>query len=421
MQVIVETRFGTIRRCTGMLYNSSGYVCTPFHVVADAKSIRVFHAKLGVFDVRRLMRVDARTDTALLALDGWPYPTQPAARLVDDTKVPVGAPLYVLHHPAMGKDVVTPTTLVSHGVARQYPDAAFAAGYAPEAILLEVTGQFDAGSAGGIVCNSDFDVIGLLVAGGPVGADGKRHAYAISATYLQSYLASSYGTGFDRLLTSARSDADSFDKYLGSVPPRLDYDAPMLDGYLVWFSHISHVRYADDEFAGEINDKVDKNWFCADNLQIDGKPVTEISASRFYLCPAVINPWEFTDTTDCFVHFDADSLFGKKIYTRRDVEERIMSRYLITMPLKPGSHALVYENKGANYKSTGFIRKRINIESGRIQTLDVTGLSVVNMKLLPVAPPSIGGAPAVRYELERRPVLERELSWMIRMARVKMD
>jgi hypothetical protein len=420
VQVIVQTRFGTTRRCTGMLYNSSGYVVTAFHAVADAESIQVFHAKHGVFQVDRILRADQRTNTALLGLRDWPNPLMPVARLADDTGIPIGGQLYVLHHPTTSSDVIYSTKLASRGVARLYPDAPFAGDYAAEVVLLDVTGPFDAGSAGGLVCNADYDVVGLIIGGGPLGPDGQRHAYAISATYLGGYLTNSYDVGYKHLQTAAVNDASVFDKYFGPTPPRLRFEDVMTEGYLVWFSRIHHASYADTEFTGEINDKIDKNWFYTADLQIDGKPATEISASRFYVCPAFVNPWEFKDAADCYVHFDADSLFAKKIYTNRDAEERIMSRYLIAMPLEPGKHSLVYENQGANYKSTGIVRKRVDLESGRVQVLDVTGLSVVNMQQLPVAPPSIGGAPAVRYEIERRPVLERELNNMIRWARIAL-
>ncbi len=419
-QIIVETRFGTTRRCTGMLYNSSGYVVTTFHAIADAESILVFHAKHGVFSVDRVLRVDQRTDTALLALRDWPYPTLPVARLVDDTQLKPGDTLFVLHHPAAGAEVVYQSELISRGVARQYSAVPFTTDYAPEVVLLELSGPFDAGSAGGLVCSSDFNVVGMLIGGVP-SAGGNTTGYAISATYLTAYLASSYDVGYSRLQTTATGDADAFETFFGPAPPRLAYDGPMTEGYLVWFSRICPVNYDDREFTAEINDKIEKNWFYTAGLEVDARPVTEISASRFYVCPVLSNPWGFQDSTECFVHFDADSLFAKRVYTVRELEERIMTRYLMAMPLNPGSHALVYENQGANLKSTGIVRKRVTIESGRIQTIDIQGLSVVNMQQLPVAPPSVGGKPAVRYEIERRQVGDRELNDMIRQARVGLS
>ena len=404
-----------------MLYNSSGYVVTTFHAVADATNISVFHAKHGVSVVDRILRVDARSDIALLGLSDWPYPTTPVARLVDDTGVKPGDSVIVLHHPALGAKAVFQGKLVTRGVARQYPGANFAENYAPEAALLEIEGPFDAGSAGGLVCDSNFDVIGLLIGGRPAGEDSRCMGYAITATYLGAYLTNSYDVGFKRLQTSATCDGDSFDTYFGPTPGQLAYEAPMTGGFLVWFTRIGPVSYDDHEFMDEINDKIEKNWFQSADLQIDGVPVTEISASRFFVCPAASNPWGFEDSSDCFVHFDADSLFSKRVYTSRELEERIMTRYLVAMPLAPGSHALVYRNEGANLKSTGVVRKRLTIEAGRIQTIDINGLSIVNMQQLPVAPPSIGGKPAVRYEIERRPVGERELNDMIRRARVALD
>jgi len=416
VQVTVHTRFGTTRCCSGFLYSTNGYVVTPYHVVSDAVSIDVFHATHGVFAVDRVRRIDPRADIALLALAQSASAWKSCARLGDSRILSVGDELHVLHHAAFSDEVQTDTVISNLGYPRQLEEGYFASQYANELLLLVVQGNFDVGSTGGILCNSNYEVVGLILAAGQTTADGTV-AYALASSYLAPFLNSTYDVSWDNLRTEHDSDADYFDRFFGPAPQVVDLSSSMAEGYLAWFAPCRHSEYADYEFTNEINDKIDKNWFYSENLVVDGRPIREWSASRIYVWPAYLNPWDVTDSMDVYVHFDADSIFSKRIYREREMEERIMTRHILAMPLSKGTHAVQYENRGANYRSTGTRRLRLNIKSSEVSMLDITGLSLVTMQLLPSSPVGVGEQEGVRYELERRPLGEKEINACIRHVR----
>jgi hypothetical protein len=117
---------------------------------------------------------------------------------------------------------------------------------------------------------------------------------------------------------------------------------------------------------------------------------------------------------DRYVNFDADSLFSKRVYKDRQTEERIMTRHILALELAPGKHFLQYENKGANFKSTGIKRRSVSVVAGTVQTLDIKGLSLVQMDRLPPPPAGVGEKNSVKYELTRRPLGDKELIYGIR-------
>lgn len=419
VQVIVRTRFGTVRRCTGYVYSTAGKVVTPFHVVSDAESIQVFHADHGVVDVASIRRIDPRADIAVLNLtraDEVPFDN---TRMADSRSLDAGDNVYIMHHPAYTDTVLYETQVEAVGYGRQFPANDFTQGFASEMMLVQLRGPFDVGSAGGIVCNDNFEVVAVLLAGSDDAEEST--AYAIASSYLAPLLNSTYDVPWGSLRTAAATDADYFDKYWGPAPQPKEFASAMPEAYLAWFGPMRHVDYADGEFTFEINDKIDKNWFYTSSLEVDGRPLREWSASRIFIWPATINPWGIVDNPEQYVHFDADSLFSKLIYKNRDTEERIMTRYLFAMPLKTGMHTLQYENKGANYKSSGVKRLRLDLTPAQIRLLDIQGLSLVSMRLLPNSLPGVGEGEPVRYELERHPLLDKEINFGIRSARFELE
>jgi hypothetical protein len=419
VQVITETRFGTIRRTSGFLYSNSGFVATTFHAISDARRITVFHATHGVFNVQRIRRLDRRADIAILIMEDADQLKVTPALMGDSRLVREGDNIHVYHHPAYSDEAGYDTTLKEIGVPRQLGPGDFIDEYASEMSMFQFTGPFDSGSAGGIVCNDSSEVIGLII-GGERQTDGNNTAFAISTAYLNPFLTGSIDVPLKELDTPATSDADFFDTFLGPAPQRIGRDAPMPEGYIAWFSPTAHSVFSDPEFRTEINDKIDKNWFCSRGLVVDGRPVEEWSASRLLVLPATRNPWDLTDRPDRYIHFDADSRFSKRIYKNRDTEERIMTRFILAMPLSEGSHTLLYQNVGANYKNTGIKRMRIHIDTAEIKRLDIADLSLVTMSLLPKPVTGIGDGQPVRYELLRRPFQDKELNWSIRQARIRL-
>jgi len=416
VQVVVTTRFDTTRRTTGLVFSHNGHILTNFHAVSDAVDIKVMHPGIGVFEVDRIKRIDPRANVAVLSLEHYGDANVETARIADSRLVKEGDPVHVLHHPAYSDEVLYDTTVKSLGYSRQYPGSYAMEGFASEMMLFELEGPFDVGSAGGIVCNEDWEVVGLIVGGGG-GSGDSRTAYALASGYFQSMLVSSYDVEWANLRTGHDGDAAYFDQFFGPAPQLMGYQSPMPEGYIAWFAPTYHSAYSDYEFTYEINDKVDKNWFFSDDLEIDGRPIEEWSASRIFIWPAYVNPWDVTDTVDQYVHFDADSLFSKRIYVDRDTEERIMARYILCMALEPGKHTLRYINRGANYKSTGRKSERVDIVAATIKLLDIQGLSFVSMLLLPNSIPSAGEGEPVRYELERRPMSDLEINGCVRKVR----
>ena len=416
VQVIVTTRFDTTRRCTGFMFSHNGHVLTNYHVVSDAVDIKVMHPAFGVFEVDCVKRIDPRANVAVLTVDNLGERVMESARIADSRLAKVGDVVHVLHHPAYGDEVIFDATILSMGYSRQFPGSYVMDNFANEMVVFELAGPFDVGSAGGIVYNEDYEAIGLIV-GAEAGDGPERTTYALASTYFQSLLVSSYDVAWDALRSGYASDAEYFDMFLGPAPQVMDYQAPMPEGYIAWFAPCYPTEYNDYEFTYEINDKIDKNWFATDKLEIDGRPVEEWSASRIFIWPAYVNPWEITDSIDRYVHFDADSLFSKRIYADRDTEERIMTRYILCMALEPGQHTLSYMNRGANYKATGIKRERVNISAAGIELLDIQGLSFVSMLLLPNAMPRAGEGEPVRYELERRPLSDKEVNACVRLVR----
>ncbi|MDQ3023846.1 MAG: serine protease [bacterium] len=411
----VRTHFGTVRRGSGYLFGSTGYVVVPFHLVSDASSIQVYQADIGVFTSRRVRRVEPRSNIAVLILDATQQIGTSFARLADSRNVKKGDVAYVLHHPVDGPMVEATTSVRQAGYARQMQPSFVTSSYAPEQPMIEVDGPFDSGSAGGLLLNENYDLMGLIVGGTTSGA--QRTVAALASSAIQPLMNGTFTEGLDALRTDNKSDAAYFDKFLGASPQPQNYNSPMSEGYIAWFSPMQPVVYQDSEFTSEINDKIRKNWFCTTNLLIDGRPIREWSAGRLCILPASVNPWSLSDGAERLIHFDADSKFSKIIHKTRETEERIMTRYLLSIALPAGTHKLKYENKGANYKASGIKRKSITIEPGRAQLLDITGLSLVEMKLLPKNVAGVGEKQSVRYELERKPIGEREVGLMIRMNR----
>ena len=416
VQVIVHTRFGTTRRCSGYMFSTKGHVATAFHVVSDAQSISVFHPDHGVYEVGSIRRLSTSSDVAILGLSAPEPPDFGGCQLGDHRTLKVGDNVHILHHPAFGDKCEYTTQITAIGYPKQLTGDFISERYASNLSLMQVKGPFDSGSAGGIICNDAYEIVGLLICGDDPGAEDCT-AHAIVSAHLAPLLLKTAESHFSDLQTNAKSDADFFDKFMGPAAKPLDVNGLMTEGYVAWFSPMHHARYSDAEFAHEINDKIDKNWFSTDNLVIDGRPLREWSASRIYILPAMVNPWDWSDTPERYIHFDADSQFSKRIYKDRDVEERIMTRHILAMPLAKGEHTLQYENKGANYLSTGIKRSRITLASAQISLIDIKGLSLVSMALLPNSSQGAGEGKPVHYEVERRPYQDKELNWSVRRAR----
>ncbi|MBN2083289.1 trypsin-like peptidase domain-containing protein [bacterium] len=416
VQVNVTTEFGSTRRCSGYLFSPNGQVLTSYHAISDAVAISVFHADYGVFEVSRIRRIDPRADVAVLVLEGVAGAELVSAHLADSRALAAGDNVYVLHHSIYNENVIYPTKVVNVGYPRQFQSCFLLEDFASELMMIELAGPFDGGSAGGLVCDENFDVVGILLGGGPE-TDQGRTGYALMSGYFKPLLISTYDVAWSNLRTDSTCDAEYFDKFFGPEPQRVDYQAPMPECYLAWFGPMYHTELPDFQFTTEINDNIDQNWFATKNLVIDGLSINEISAARIVFWPAYLNSWDIVDEVDRYVFFDADSLFTKKIYRNRDTEERIITRYILAMALTPGQHSIRYENRGANYKSTGMRAARLDLRAAEVTLIDIEGLNLVSWLLLPNGELRIGEGEPVHYEVDKRPLNTNEVTAGIRRVR----
>lgn len=197
VQVIVDTQWGTTRRCTGYVFSHDGHVLTTFHAVSDAESIHVFHPNFGVFDVERIRRIDPRADIAVLIIAGADLADLATARLADSRTLSPEDTLHVVHHAAMAEESLYDTRLIGTGYARQFESCYTTDHYANELLMLKLEGPFDAGSAGGLVCDENFDVVAILIGGGAETDEG-RLAYALTSSYFSPLLISTYDVEIGR-------------------------------------------------------------------------------------------------------------------------------------------------------------------------------------------------------------------------------
>lgn len=415
VQLLVDTRFGTTRRVSGFIVNANGYVLTSYHGISDAERIRVLQPSAGVYEVTRILRVNKKANFAMVAMANATGTGIETAHLTESNTVKAGDKVYIFHHPLFAEDSLSRARISAVGYPSQLTGSSFLETTEQDRMLFKLDGSFDPGSAGGMVCNETYDVIGILVAG------SGNTAYALASSAFNDMLISTADAGWSRLQTDATSDAEYFNGFFGPAPGKMDYSAPMPEGYLMWFAPIHPRGYNDKEFTREITDKIQQNWFHSSKLEIDGKPLREYSASRIFVWEANLNPWQITDGPEQYVHFDADSFFKKRVYTDRQSEERIMTRHLLAMPLAAGEHIAIYENVGAGYKTTGTKAHRFTLKSAAIEMLDISGLSFVSMRLLPSGTPGVGEGERVKYELERRPLGVKEVMHCLRMIRFPVE
>lgn len=422
VQVITDTTFGTTRRSSGFLFTSSGFVATTYHAVSDAKRITVLHSDHGIFEVGGLRRVDPRSDIVVLMLSNAQNMSISCAPFGRSTEVKPGDLINVVHHPATQDEALTRTKVLDTGYPSQLRQTPLVRKYASDMLMLEIGGSYDSGSAGGLVCNENYEVVGIVIGGnGDQEGDGSQGAFVLSSYYLEKLIRTNSKLGLSSLQSGHTSDASYFDTFLGPAPQRLPYKDPMPEGFLLWFAPTHQFSFENPVFSHEVNDKIDKTWFRTANLVIDKRPLREWSASRIFIWDAADNPWGITDAKDRFVHFDADSTFSKLIYKNRDTEERIMTRHILAMPLDPGKHLIQYQNIGANFKSTGTKRRRFEVASGTLELIDIDGLSLVSMQLLEQPESKVGESEPVKYELERHMVGKREINSALRSSRFKLD
>ena len=415
VQVVVDTRFGTTRRVTGYRFNR-GNVMLPYHAVTDAVRIRLVHADFGVVEVTRFETIVPDMDVAVVYSASL-YPLDVDVLQYGDTNMLTpGVPVTVYSHSSYQEFAAGEGEVLEMNFPSKYERNHFTTEIRQENSYIHFSGYVDPGSAGGILVNSEFEVLGMIL-----GSDNHGGGYAMRAEDMHGLQVSSGIFDWSDVETDASSDEDIADRWCGPLPRRVGVQAPINGGLLMWYAPIYVPYYENPEFQEEISDKIKGNWFHNEEIVLDGIPLRRYSASRIFLWDANDNPWEMHDSADVYVHFDADSLFKKRVYRDKETEERIMAKQILAIPLTTGEHTVVYQNKMANYNDSGIKRKRFESALGSIQSLDVQGLSLVSMKYIDNPEAAVSQAQGLRYELQRRPLSDNDIGIAMRLARFALE
>jgi len=160
---------------SGVIFRSDGHLLTSAHVVEGATSIRVGMSN-GRELVARLVGTDPETDTAVVKLDGGPFPVATLGSAMD---LRVGQPAVAIGFPfglAGGPSVTGGMISALH---RQItPPAPAAAPLRPALVdMIQIDAPVSEGSSGGALLDTNGAVIGITTAitagdGGTAAAGG---------------------------------------------------------------------------------------------------------------------------------------------------------------------------------------------------------------------------------------------------------
>jgi len=134
-----------ISQGSGFIVRSDGRVITNYHVISNAKDIKV---KVGskILPVEGIVHIDKESDIVILKAEGKNYPT---VKLGDAQKAKVGEKVYVISSP-MGFE-----NTISEGILSGIRELS------SDITLLQITAPISQGSSGGPVFNKDGEVIGV--------------------------------------------------------------------------------------------------------------------------------------------------------------------------------------------------------------------------------------------------------------------
>ena len=128
--------------------DASGRILTNYHVVRDARNIRVKLSSGDIYDEVEILAEDERRDIAVLQVPGFDLPALP---LGDSDSVRIGAAVVLIGSP-LGLENTVSTGIISG--RRQEEE-----GYK----LLQVSAPASPGSSGGAVLTANGDVVGIAV------------------------------------------------------------------------------------------------------------------------------------------------------------------------------------------------------------------------------------------------------------------
>jgi S1-C subfamily serine protease len=147
--VLLDVRTPTSsRQGSGFIVSASGRILTNYHVVRDARNVRVKLSSGDVYDEVQILAEDERRDIAVLQVPGFDLPALP---LGNSDSVRIGAAVVLIGSPH-GLENTVSTGIVSG--RRQEEE-----GYK----LLQVSAPASRGSSGGAVLSINGDVVGIAV------------------------------------------------------------------------------------------------------------------------------------------------------------------------------------------------------------------------------------------------------------------
>ena len=156
---------------TGFFVSDSGRVATNLHVIAGGGELSVKLSDGSVFDVKRVIAVDADRDLALIEID--PKKKVPTVPLGDSDDVVPGDAVIAIGNPA-GLDFTVSDGLIS-SVRPMDNDT-----------VLQISAPISQGSSGGPLFNSYGQVIGVAYM---VSSEGQNLNFGVPINYLRPLLA----------------------------------------------------------------------------------------------------------------------------------------------------------------------------------------------------------------------------------------
>ena len=165
-----QTPSGSRSQGSGFLVDASGRILTNYHVIRNARSMRIKLASGDVYDVVSVLAADERRDLAVLQVAGFDLPSLP---LGNSDSVRIGHPVVHIGSPHGLENTVT-SGIVSG--RRQEPE-----GFQ----LLQISAPASRGSSGGPVLSRAWEVIGIAASQMQV---GQNLNFAVPINYARGLL-----------------------------------------------------------------------------------------------------------------------------------------------------------------------------------------------------------------------------------------
>jgi hypothetical protein len=143
--VTYDSQGNAIAQGSGFIVRADGAVATNYHVISDAKDIKI---KAGgkVLRIEGLLYIDKENDLVILKANGKGLPT---VKIGDIAKVDIGEKVYVKGSPQGLENTISDGIL--SGI--RY--------ITPQRKVLQITAPISEGSSGGAVFNKNGEVIGI--------------------------------------------------------------------------------------------------------------------------------------------------------------------------------------------------------------------------------------------------------------------